>query len=220
MSSGDERQLRRMTDDIVGAQARHRRHVRWAVVAGVVVTLAVAAPVAVVVSHPQTAGHPVAADQPRTVGPTSPPGRTRSATRPAAEVADQAQIYAVVIRGGSTSTSGNDKPIYVMDEFCTGLMDLSSGSRGPCEPGPIPVRLQKEIGRIAGPGVRFVHSAPQPHVGSPVVTIGTATIDGDRAQVTVDEECGPLCGQGETTVLTRQGHEWRVTGSTGPAWIS
>jgi hypothetical protein len=219
MTSADERELRRMADDIVGAQARHRRRTRWAVLAGAAVALAVAVPVVVVVSHPVTAGHPVAADRRKTMVPPSPPSRL-TPTGKRQTVSDEARIYAAVIGGGRSGADRKSKPIYVMDRFCTGLMDLHSAGRGPCRPGPIPIEMQRQIRSISGAAVRFTASAPQPSLAAPVVTIGTATIDGDRAQVTVDMECGPLCGQGETSILTRYGDEWRVTGSTGPAWIS
>jgi hypothetical protein len=214
MSSGDQQQLQRMTEDILGAQARHRRRTRWAVAAGVAVTIAVAVPVAIVMSHPVTNGHPIAAHQ-QTPTPTSSP---RTAGGQPSSLSDEAQIYAVVI-GGRPSADETRRRIYVRDEFCTGLMDLS-GSRGACRPGPIPMETQRQIRRIVGPSVHFTSAPPRPSLDGPVMTIGTAAIDGDRAEVIVDMQCGPLCGQGATSVLTRRNGAWRVTGATGPGWIS
>jgi hypothetical protein len=221
MADGDDRQLRRIADDIVGAQARHSRRVRWALVSGAVLAVAVAVPLAVVVRHPQTAGHPVAADQVASLAPKAPRSSGRSAAGQSSGASDAARVYAVVIGGPRTAASGRTSatPIYVPNEFCTGLMDLH-GSRGPGAPGPIPADLQAQIRGIVGPRLHFVASPPQPSYDARVVTIGTATIDGDRAQVAVDMECGPLCGPGETTILTRSGDQWRATGSTGPGWIS
>jgi hypothetical protein len=41
-----------------------------------------------------------------------------------------------------------------------------------------------------------------------------------RATLGIEMFCGPLCGDGKTLVLARTDDGWRVTGTTGPEWIS
>ncbi len=82
--------------------------------------------------------------------------------------------------------------------------------------------MKAQVLALAGPGVRFVADPPFPRrMGdAPVVTFGALHIHGSHASLAVGMTCGPLCGRGRTFVLVRAGDSWRITGTTGPEWIS
>lgn len=197
--SHDELRARRIGDDVLNTHARRRR-TRWAMAGAGAAVVAIAVPMALALRHSTSGGGGAG-------GPTG--------------ISDEARIYAAVIAGRPHAEVGRAaEPIYVIDEFCTGMIDIEGGKRGPCAAGHIPTALQQQIRRITEDRVRFTHSPPTPAAHSPMIRIGTATLTGDRAQVPVDVSCGPLCGQGDTKVVTRHGAEWRVTGVAGYAWIS
>jgi hypothetical protein len=161
-------------------------------------------------------------------GTTAPPTDTPSSgavstSPPAPSVSEAALIYAAVLGGHSDTASGLRRIVYLRDRFCTGMVSIDK--RGPCEPGPIPPALRRELGRLVGPNLRITANPPPP--GRPYSTsrsvdvqLGTITRVGPTARVAVDWHCGPMCGQGETLVLGKRGGTWVVTGRTGFSWIS
>ncbi len=92
----------------------------------------------------------------------------------------------------------------------------------PCPPAPIPDSVQAQVVSALGPEVVFTAKPPTRLSlrNQIVVTLGAPKIADDRATVTVETNCGPLCGEGEVVVLARRGAGWVRTGTTGPHWIS
>jgi hypothetical protein len=78
------------------------------------------------------------------------------------------------------------------------------------------------VSRQVGSAVRFVSRPPValPPGRSRLAVLGRAQLAGSRATVPVTVLCGPMCGEGETLVLTRSGGQWRVTGRSGPDWVT
>jgi hypothetical protein len=108
--------------------------------------------------------------------------------------------------------------LWVRDRLCDHLIELDK--RGPCPSAPIPVELQIEIRGLVGSHVHFVAEPPQASLEHPVVVLGAVRRTGDRAELAVDTQCGPLCGRGDTLILRRTASGWHTVGHTGLSWIS
>lgn len=162
-------------------------------------------------------------------GPSAPKPSTSSAPQhssappntptgsPPPEVSDVAAVFIAVL-GGAADPGSSKVRTYIRDStVCSRILH-----QRPCRPVPIAQDVQDEV--VAALGPRVVFAANPPGRLSPqrliAVTLGAPKIDGDRATVTVETECGLLCGLGETVVLARTTNGWRRTGSTGPSWIS
>jgi hypothetical protein len=140
--------------------------------------------------------------------------RAPGTTRPP-HLSDAAAVFVAVLGGGSANGSVRT---YVYDHtVCSQAL-----RQPPCAPVPIPGGVQHEVGTVLGPEVIFTAQPPtRLSPGGPVVvTLGAPRIDGDRATVTVETNCGPLCGEGQIVVLARRGSGWVRTGTTGAHWIS
>ena len=122
----------------------------------------------------------------------------------------------VAVLGGSGA--GRSVRTYVYDHtVCSQAL-----RQPPCAPAPIPAAVQDQVVTALGSDVIFTAKPPtRLSPGGPtVVTLGAPKIDGDQATVTVETECGPLCGEGRIVVLARRGDGWVPTGTTGAHWIS
>jgi hypothetical protein len=131
---------------------------------------------------------------------------------------DIAQIYAAALVGGPSSSKSPVR-IYVRDHVCTAV-PTNPGVQ--CDDRPISAEVQRSVRKLLGNKVEFVaHTqAPRRQGVSAVIVFGALTVTGAHATLGMEVLCGPLCGQGETLVLTRRDGRWRVTGTTGPEWIS
>lgn len=142
----------------------------------------------------------------------------RSTTPPPAR-SPVAEVYIAALGGRAhPEDRGAEPQTYVRDRaYCSEAL-----ARPPCRPSPIPADVQAAVVAALGPRVHFTaHPPKHPDFRTrSVVTLGPPAIKGDRAIVTVETSCGPLCGQGETLVLGRRGGHWVRTGVTGPSWIS
>jgi hypothetical protein len=154
--------------------------------------------------------------------PHATPSPSSPTPRP---VSDEARLYAAALGGPDDRNVASKlrRVTYLVAQFCTGMIDIEK--RGPCRPGPIPAGLQRYLQRLMGPGLRITDDPPVPRLtrrigGTVIVQLGRADVHGTRALVAVDYHCGPVCGQGETLVLTRTSHAWAITGHSGQAWIS
>lgn len=141
----------------------------------------------------------------------------------AAPVSNQAQLYAAALGERSPVASRLRRVTYLVARFCTGMIDI--GHRGPCRAGPIPTELQRQLRALAGPNLKITAHPPpvDPQRRFPravVVQFGTPVVRGDTARLAVDYRCGPMCGRGDTLLLTRADGRWAVTGRTGPGWSS
>lgn len=190
-------QVRRIADSIVGSQHRHVRNVRLAVALATIMLLALTIPV-VVLAGRTTEGRPLAVT-------AIPVARPDTST---------ARIYAEVL-----DSVGGSGRVYVSTRLCAGMVDIARGRRGPCVPGTIGPRLQQQIRAATGGRLVFATRPPQPGPAV-VVRLGSVTITGARAEVAYDLNCGPLCGHGETVLLTRTGGQWSRTGTGDYSWIS
>jgi hypothetical protein len=163
--------------------------------------------------------------------PPTAPHSTPQATPPTTDsvpsqsVSDEARLYAAALGGPDRGNVASKmrRVTYLIAHFCTGMIAIDR--RGPCNAGPIAPGLQRELLRVMGPGLRITDNPPQPQLkgrmgGTVIVQFGSADVHGNEARVAVDYRCGPLCGQGETLVLTRTGEVWTITGHTGRSWIS
>lgn len=118
---------------------------------------------------------------------------------------------------GGTSGIGSGRT-YVLDStVCSQALGLP-----PCPPAPIPRSVQDAVVAALGPRVIFTdhppgHLSPASQI---VVTLGAPAIEDDHATVSVESNCGPLCGLGQILVLDKRDGSWIRTGTTGPSWIS
>lgn len=156
--------------------------------------------------------------RPHTSGPSAPTTGGSTSTNPPA-VSDAAAVFVAVLGGSHPKPSGAGPRTYIRDHtVCSQML-----RQRPCPAVRIPDAVRDEIVAALGPRVIFTPSPPTRKL-SPgtriAVTLGAPKIDGDRAYVSVETNCGPLCGLGETVVLARHGDVWMRTGSTGPSWIS
>jgi hypothetical protein len=152
---------------------------------------------------------------------SSPPSSSPPPSTPAAS--EQAQIYAAALGERSAVASQLRRVTYLIAHFCSGMVDI--GDRGPCRPGPVPEGMQQQLRRLVGPNLRITDNPPtiDPRQRFPravVVQFGTADVHDGSARLPVDYRCGPMCGSGDTLLLTRTGGRWHVTGHVGPAWTS
>lgn len=161
---------------------------------------------------------------------------TPACTPPPVEPADRepsgrAAAYALAIR---TLADEIGKPaakwpvLYIRDHACTSTTEAPGAGR--CDGEPIPAQLRKDVTaalRDYAP-VKFVTTEEelfddelQIRDGGAIVTLGTATFDGAAAQVPVGiVGSGGLNAQGLTYRLAQENGAWRITGTTGPAWIA
>ena len=144
---------------------------------------------------------------------------TAPTTTPAPPVSDVAAVFLAVL-GGEPDPGSSDPGtrMYIRDHtVCSQLL-----RQPPCPPVLIPHDVRDQIVDVLGPQVVFTPSPPtRLSPGRAIaVTLGAPKIDGDRASVSVETNCGPLCGLGETVVLTRTSDGWKRTGTTGSSWIS
>jgi hypothetical protein len=159
--------------------------------------------------------------RPSTPAPSSPTARTGSSTAPpgppAPQPSDVAAVFIAALSGATHSGSGNVRTYIRNVTVCSQAL----GQR-PCPPVPIAQDVQDQVVAAIGSGVVFTSSLPSRLRPDRVVavTLGAPTIEGGRAIVSVETECGSLCGLGETLVLKRTADGWERTGTTGTSWIS
>ncbi len=194
--SADEQQVQRIAEDIVVGHARHRRRTRWAVVAGAAIAVTAAVPLAVVLRRPVTDGRPVSLPERASTAPS----RVAPLNTAAAPVADDARIYAAVLRDWRPSGA-----LRIYQRVCN--------SDGVCSAGPATAGLRHELGELLDARARFV---PHP-MGA--VALQAVHIHGASASARVEENCGPMCVSGERAHLTRVGSDWQLTGGA-VHWIS
>ncbi len=167
--------------------------------------------------HPPAGSSHRSTDAAPSTAPTQLPPRPGYHHRPRHSA--EALIYAAALGGREAQAdirAGN--AVWIRHRFCNGMIELDR--RGRCDPAVVPRSLQLEIRALVGRSVHFTARPPEPSLHAPVITLGQVRQRGDRAEVAIDVHCGPLCGRGETLVLTRRAAGWTVTGQTGMAWIS
>jgi hypothetical protein len=200
-----------LADRVVAAGSR-RRHRRSAWIVGGVLAVAVAVALPLLTAR----GHrpPVAAAAP------APAGESASALigGTGSHFSDQAAIYAAVLIHGSAPSV--PRAANVADHVCATVIS-KPGSR--CADAPVPESVRRELAQILPFPVHFLPQRSVPGTGrvNPLIVFGTLTVTHrNRATLGVETLCGPMCGEGETLVLARTAAGWRVTGTTGIAWIS
>jgi hypothetical protein len=144
---------------------------------------------------------------------------TSSTAAPRTPAPDHSQVAAIFIAVlGGAAEPGSNVRTYIHDStVCSQMLQ-----QPPCPPVPIPPDVQDEVVAALGPGVVFAPHPPARLRPDRIVavTLGAPKIDGDRATVSVETQCGPLCGLGQTVVLKRTTDGWTRTGVAGPSWIS
>jgi hypothetical protein len=148
---------------------------------------------------------------------------------------DGAAIYAAVIRQlyEVDHTFGDSPPDFPNLYIVYITTDSIGGEFGaPPEPQVIPERLRSEIGgRLSDlpaeifwvNDFRAVPLAENSLVEGGGVVIRLGNIhegEGETVQVAGSIYIANLAGGGKTYVLEKQGGTWRITGTTGPMWIS
>jgi hypothetical protein len=197
--SADNQEVQRIAEEIVVGHARHRRRTRWAVVAGAAVAVAAVVPLAIVLHRPATDGRPVAMrDHPTPLPPPTVPIYT-----PQSSAADDARIYAAVLRDWHGASASGAMPVY--RRVCN--------SDGVCSAGVATAGLRQELTQQLGPRLHFVGQA----VGS--IHLQVVHVHGNSASAQIEEDCGRMCLFGERVHLTRAGPDWRLTGDA-EQWIS
>lgn len=141
----------------------------------------------------------------------------RSAPHPTAAPAPRLASVFVAALGNHPRPPDGGSTLVVDHTVCSRALGVP-----PCPPTPIPADVQAEIRAALGPDVRFVPEPPSAVASGKrlVITLGPPHIDGDRATISVEILCGPLCGEGSTLVLHRLGDTWVRTGTEGRSWIS
>ena len=186
---------------------------RWASLALAVIVAATIVALALRSGDRKAVSVPAGSHGPGTEGSASPIAHvpSRDSEIMVAVLHDQAQ--------GSTAA----KPALVLDHTCTNVM---AAGVGPCHPVAIPIDAQNDIVDALQHRVKFVARSPATLNGRPVVTLGRIHPRVARAdqpavvEVPLQMLCGPLCGQGQTFVVTRTVNGWEVTGTTGTMWIA
>jgi hypothetical protein len=201
----DEEQL---ADRTVSADRRRRlRHSAWIVGGLLTVAVAVALPVLTARGNrPASAATAPAAPASALIGGTG------------SHFSDQAAIYAAALRHHSAPDTPTE--VLVHDHVCATVIS-KPGSQ--CLDSAIPMSVRREVAQLLPFPVRFVAQRWGPRTGraTSLIVFGTLTINGGAAATLgVETLCGPMCGEGETLVLARSATGWRVTGTTGPAWIT
>jgi hypothetical protein len=145
---------------------------------------------------------------------TAQPGPPHT-TAPVPPLLDTAAVFVAVL--GAGTVHGSARTLVFDHTVCSQAL-----RQQPCTPVPIPDSVQDQVVRVLGPEVVFTAKPPTRLSlrDQIVVTLGAPKIGGDRATVTVETNCGPLCGAGQVVVLARRGDGWVRTGTTGPHWIS
>jgi hypothetical protein len=191
-----------LADRVVSQVRRRRTRRRVVTVAAVAAVVAVA-----LLFHSGGGGAPAASGGSDAV----------HTTRSAPSVSERAQIYVAAL-SRNLHPGVARVPIYVHIHVCRSVASAPAG----CDDGGIPVDVQREVTAMLGDAVRFIPQAPNPQgVEDPaVITFGELAVAGDHATLGMQTLCGPLCGQGQTLVLAKAQGTWRVTGTTGPEWIS
>jgi hypothetical protein len=207
-----------LADDVID-RARHNR-VRWWAVSSVcaAVALIAAVPLAVAINR---SPHPAA------------PGastNTQATTNTRARApSDEAQAYAAGVEylTGQLVPGQHWQVLYVLEDTCANTVSPTQS----CDPRPITAVLRHDLVSALRPyaPVQFVAAdAKIRDKNLRVINEGVAvTLGGivfaqnaDTARLELSVQCGGLCGMGQTLLLAKQGEVWKVTGSTGPAWIS
>jgi hypothetical protein len=203
-----------LADRVLAAGSRcRRRRSAWMVGGVLTVEIAVAAPVLAARD-----GHPALAADTR--GSTAA-GHTSRSALPAGSsspISGRAAIYAAALIHRSTGSVHAD--VYVRDQVCATVIS-KPGSQ--CADSAVPTRVRRELAQLLPFPVHFVAQRWGPRTGwvKSLIVFGSLTItQPDRATLGIETLCGPLCGDGKTLVLARTGDGWRVTGQTGPDWIS
>ncbi|MDT4912117.1 MAG: hypothetical protein QOC66_1245 [Pseudonocardiales bacterium] len=159
---------------------------------------------------------------PAVAGQTQAPPDTTAGSRVSAnvggQISDRAAIYAAALihRSEPSTPAGVD----VRDRICEKAI-TDPGTK--CRDSAIPLSVRREIAQLMPYGVHFVAREPGALNGTapPLIVFGALAItSGKRATLGIEMFCGPLCGDGKTLVLARTDDGWRVTGTTGPEWIS
>jgi hypothetical protein len=111
------------------------------------------------------------------------------------------------------------RDVYVRASICPEIVATAGAD---CRSEPIPADIQRAVRRRLGPRVTFRTDPPFPARPDdpPVYVLGALTVVGDSARIGRATLCGSLCGEGVTLTLARRHGQWRVTGQTGPMWIS
>ena len=141
---------------------------------------------------------------------------TPSPSSPANDVGRQVDIYAAII--------GNETPagkLWIEDSICDSA-GSPAGSEG-CEPMSAELRsaLQQRY-----PEAKFTHdpTAMQEDLlnegGVIIYRLGPISGTDVRVVVPASYWCGGLCGSGGKQVVEFIDGKWKVTGTTGPVWMS
>jgi hypothetical protein len=200
-----------LADPVLAAGRRRRRRRSAWIVGGVL-----AAAIAVAVPLLAVPDGRVAADDAAAAADTTTSRARAGASTP---VTDEALIYAAALSEGTTASSGRSD-VFVRDYVCTTVIS-KPGSQ--CADAPIPMSVRREVAQLLPFPVRFVGQVWGPRNGpeKSLTVLGTLTgAHGNRATLEIETLCGLLCGEGKTLVLARTGDGWRVTGQTGPEWVS
>jgi len=132
-------------------------------------------------------------------------------------VSDQAQIYAAALREVSPGTTD----VYIRIHTCDSAARFPASDD--CLDARLPDDVQRDLDALVPANVSFVEQRVNPVEvdDPPLVIFGALEESGSTAKLGYELMCGPLCGQGETLLLTRQADgRWQVTGREGPSWIS
>lgn len=146
----------------------------------------------------------------------------------------RAQAYALAIRtlADKVGHTGDSWPVlFVYDHTCASV--VSDPGTGDCDPAPIPRGLRAAITEaLSGYApVKFVgrdaelsyikDGRPAVKDDGAIVDLGRAEFSGDTATIPLSVVgSGGLNAEGSTYELNEQGGTWRVTGTTGGAWIA
>ncbi|HVX46387.1 MAG TPA: hypothetical protein VHC49_21015 [Mycobacteriales bacterium] len=196
-------------------RTRHRR--RFAAMATGAAGTAAVVIVATVALHGSGSGDGV---HRTATGPSpSPTVQQHSASPPAT-------AYAAAIRA---ITGSAPHVLYVIDHTCANVISQQPGG---CHARPLPAAVRSDLRQALIGYAPVTYIADGASVtGGPehgllvrnsgaVLTLGPATVRGDRATVPVSVRRSGLDGRGSTYQLSRHGSGWTVTGTTGAGWIS
>jgi hypothetical protein len=134
------------------------------------------------------------------------------------DVSDRAEIYAAALVHGGYGEPGAGPSRVIRIAICETVDQQPAGED--CNDGQIPIEVQRQVCSLVD--VQFVEhiASPQRPGDSAIIVFGALSVQDDHAMLGMEYLCGPLCGQGQTLILAKTDGTWRVTGTTGPAWIS
>lgn len=208
-----------LSDAVITAGRRRIRRGRAALAgtAGAVV-LALGVPVAVQLGRTDTGAAPgaIASSAPLRVAGVHPSsGATPSIG------ADELAVDVALVRYVQAASGGSVRAIEIRADICANADRPTATCTGIR---PLTPAMQTQIlaGLARRPATRFVATPDRTPPGSSgpggsivFLTLGPASIAGNRAGAVVQQWCGFDCVRGDEYRLTRQSGRWRVTGSSG-----